>query len=66
MKSEIGGNYERLVLGLMMKPVDFDCYCLYKAMAGAGTDEAVSKLYLSLIQWIFCNRHSLFWKKNCN
>jgi len=40
LKSEIGGNYERLVLGLMMKPVDFDCYCLYKAMAGAGTDEA--------------------------
>lgn len=44
MKSEIGGNYERLVLGLMMKPADFDCYCLYKAMSGAGTDEAVSGL----------------------
>jgi len=40
LKSEIGGNYERLVLGLMMKPADFDCYCLYKAMSGAGTDEA--------------------------
>jgi len=41
LKSELSGNYERLVIGLMRKPVEYDAYCLHKAMEGAGTDEAV-------------------------
>lgn len=41
LKSEVGGNYERLIVGLMSKPADYDAYCLHKAMSGAGTDESV-------------------------
>jgi annexin A7/11 len=39
LKSELGGNFESVILGLMMPT---DAYCakrLYKAMKGAGTDE---------------------------
>jgi len=42
LKSELGGNFEELALALMMKPREFDAYCLKKAMAGAGTTESVS------------------------
>ena len=44
MKKELSGNFERVVVGLMMKPSEYDAYCLHKAMRGAGTDESVSFL----------------------
>ncbi|XP_051869765.1 annexin A6 isoform X2 [Pristis pectinata] len=39
LKSEIGGNLQRILLGLMMTPAQFDAKQLQKAMKGAGTDE---------------------------
>ncbi|XP_048474709.1 annexin A4 isoform X1 [Rhincodon typus] len=39
LKSEISGNFEQVVLGLMMTPVMYDVHELKKAIKGAGTDE---------------------------
>ncbi|XP_072409993.1 annexin A4-like isoform X1 [Chiloscyllium punctatum] len=39
LKSEISGNFEQVVLGLMMTPVLYDVHELKKAIKGAGTDE---------------------------
>jgi len=39
LKSELSGDFEDLVVAMMMKSRQYDCYCLKKAMAGAGTDE---------------------------
>lgn len=39
LKSELGGKFEDVIIGLMMKPADFDAKCLKKAIKGAGTDE---------------------------
>ena len=41
-KSELSGNYEKVVLSLMKEPVELAIDTLYKAMKGAGTDENVS------------------------
>lgn len=40
LKSELGGKFEDVVIGLMMPPIDYMCDQLNKAMAGMGTDEA--------------------------
>ncbi|XP_062909102.1 annexin A6 isoform X2 [Mobula hypostoma] len=39
LKSEVGGNLQRILLGLMMTAAEFDAKQLQKAMKGAGTDE---------------------------
>jgi annexin A7/11 len=39
LKSETSGNYEALIVRLIMDPASFDATCLYKAMKGVGTDE---------------------------
>uniref|UniRef100_A0A8C1HV72 Annexin n=1 Tax=Cyprinus carpio carpio TaxID=630221 RepID=A0A8C1HV72_CYPCA len=39
LKSELSKNLERLILGLMMTPAEFDAKMMKKAMEGAGTDE---------------------------
>ncbi|XP_069754121.1 annexin A6 [Narcine bancroftii] len=39
LKSEVGGKLQKVLLGLMMTPVQFDAKQLQKAMKGAGTDE---------------------------
>jgi annexin A7/11 len=39
LKSELSGDFEDLVVAMMMKPRNYDVYCLHKAMSGAGTDE---------------------------
>ncbi|XP_078267120.1 annexin A6 [Rhinoraja longicauda] len=41
LKSEVGGNLQRVLLGLMMTPAQYDATQLQKAMKGAGTDERV-------------------------
>lgn len=38
-KSELSGKLEDVVMGLMMKPEQFICKQLNKAMVGMGTDE---------------------------
>ncbi|XP_029439203.1 annexin A6 isoform X1 [Rhinatrema bivittatum] len=39
LKSELSGTIEKVILGLMMTPAQFDAKQLKKAMEGAGTDE---------------------------
>ncbi|GCB78481.1 hypothetical protein scyTo_0020114 [Scyliorhinus torazame] len=39
LKSEISGNFEQVVLGLMMTPIMYDVHELKNAIKGAGTDE---------------------------
>lgn len=41
LKSELRGDFEELVLGLMDNPVLYDAQQLYKAMARLGTRENV-------------------------
>uniref|UniRef100_A0A3Q3BJR1 Annexin n=1 Tax=Kryptolebias marmoratus TaxID=37003 RepID=A0A3Q3BJR1_KRYMA len=39
LKSELSRNLERLIIGLMLTPAEFDAKMMRKAMEGAGTDE---------------------------
>ena len=39
MKSELSGNFEKVMVALLMEPVDYDAYCIKKAVKGAGTNE---------------------------
>ncbi|XP_063968098.1 annexin A4-like [Lytechinus pictus] len=39
LKSELSGDFEDVMLGLMDTPAMYDARCLKKAMKGAGTDE---------------------------
>ncbi|XP_041846595.1 annexin A6 isoform X2 [Melanotaenia boesemani] len=39
LKSELSKNLERLIIGLMLTPAEFDAKMMKKAMEGAGTDE---------------------------
>uniref|UniRef100_A0A0N5AX43 Annexin n=1 Tax=Syphacia muris TaxID=451379 RepID=A0A0N5AX43_9BILA len=41
LKSELSGDFEDLILGLMDLPVNYDAYHLHKAIAGIGTKESV-------------------------
>jgi annexin A7/11 len=39
LKSELGGKFEDLIIGLMYPPIDYLCQELHKSMKGLGTDE---------------------------
>ncbi|XP_065072475.1 annexin B10-like [Ochlerotatus camptorhynchus] len=39
LKSELGGKFEDVILGLMLPPVNYLCKQLFKAMDGIGTNE---------------------------
>nr|CAB3222080.1 annexin-B12-like [Phallusia mammillata] len=41
IKKTFTGNFELLARGLLMKPLEFDAYCLHKSMIGLGTHESV-------------------------
>ncbi|KAH8421409.1 hypothetical protein KR009_006330, partial [Drosophila setifemur] len=40
LKSELGGKFEDVIVGLTMPPVEYLCKQLHSAMAGMGTEEA--------------------------
>ena len=40
LESELAGDFEELILALMMTPTEYDTYCLHDAMDGLGTREA--------------------------
>lgn len=41
LKSELSGNFEKLMVALFADPEYYDAYCLRDAMKGAGTREGV-------------------------
>lgn len=51
LKSELGGHFEEVIVGLVLPPEDYLCKHLHKAMIGAGTDED------TLIE-IICSRNN--------
>ncbi|XP_046366105.2 uncharacterized protein LOC124141953 isoform X2 [Haliotis rufescens] len=40
LESELRGDFEELVLALMMEPTEYDAHCLHEAVKGPGTSEA--------------------------
>lgn len=47
LKSELSGDFEELILAMLMTPSEYDAYCLYNAVSGLGTDENVLITILS-------------------
>ncbi|KAL4238967.1 Annexin A11 [Mactra antiquata] len=41
LETELRGDFEEIVLALMMKPLDYICHCLHESVAGLGTREAM-------------------------
>ena len=39
LKKELSGNFQDAAIALFYTPIDYDCYQLYKAMKGLGTNE---------------------------
>lgn len=39
LKSELSGDFEKVILGLIMTPGDFDAFSIKAAVKGLGTDE---------------------------
>lgn len=51
LQSELTGDFEEIILALMMTPVEYDAYCLHDAMDGMGTTE-------STLIGIICTRNA--------
>ena len=51
LKSELSGDFEKVMIGLMMTHDEYDAYSIKRAVKGLGTDEA------ALIE-ILCSRNN--------
>ena len=40
LKGDTSGNFEKLLTGLCMSPIEYDCMEMRKAMKGLGTDDS--------------------------
>ena len=41
MKGELKGDFEEVIVALLMESVEYDVHCLHAAVDGLGTDETV-------------------------
>ena len=39
LKSELSGDFEKVIVGLMMSQADYNAYSIKEAVKGLGTDE---------------------------
>lgn len=39
IKSELSGDFEKVIVGLLMTPAEFDAFSVRSAVKGLGTDE---------------------------
>lgn len=39
LEGELSGDYRDVILALLKPPLEYDAFCLNKAMKGPGTDE---------------------------
>ena len=49
LESELSGEFEEVILAMMMAPTEYDAYCLHDAIDGLGTSE-------SMLIGILCTR----------
>lgn len=51
LKSETGGKFEDILVGLFQTPVEYDCACLNRAMKGLGSKLTKNKFLEYSFNW---------------
>ena len=56
MRDELSGDFEEVIVALLMSSSQYDAYCLHEAMDGLGTDETVlNGILTSRSAQVWCN-----------